>query len=480
MEIYDLAVIGGGTAGLMAAQVAAAAGARVCLIERDRTGGDCLWTGCVPSKSLLASAAAAQTMRTADRVGIAPSEPQIDRGRLIEHVRDAQRRLAPQDSPARLRGMGIDVVEGQARFTGLHQLAVDGDRLDFRGAVIATGSTPVVPSGLEGVGALTTDTVWDAIASLPERVAVVGGGPTGCELAQALGRLDHAVTIFESGDRLLPGLDPEAGASVAERLRAEGVRVLTETRVTTATRDGAIRLGPPVPESGSRFDALVLAAGRRPVTDGLGLSAAGVGTTPSGAVAVDATLRTSARGIFAAGDVVEGPDLTHLAAHHGITAATNALFLLRRRVERRAVPLVVYTDPEVAHVGATAARARSVRPDDVEVTDLTLDRVDRAVTDARTDGWIRLVSIRGTLVGTTIVAPNAGEIITHPADVIRRRGDADDLAATLHPYPTYSMAVYRSSAARRIGSLTGGMGGEISRRILDLLRKASEVRRAFG
>lgn len=480
MDRYDLAVVGAGTAGLIAAQVAVAAGARVALLERARTGGDCLWTGCVPSKALLAAASTAHTIRHADRVGIRPSEPEIDRAEVAAHVRRAQADIAPQDSPERLRAMGIDVLDGHARFTSRDRLDVDGRSISFRAAVIATGSTPVVPDALAGVGSLTTDTVWDALEDLPERLAVVGGGPTGCELSQAFSRLGHDVTLVESAAQLLPALDADVGAAVAQQLASDAVHLRRGTSVTAASAsDDGVRLGLDGDRDGPTVDGVIVAAGRRAVTDGLGLAAAGVQTDRAGAVVVDDTLRTATTNIFAAGDVVGGPDLTHLAAHHGATAATNALFLRRQTVQRRAIPLVVYTDPEIAHVGTTADHARRSFPDDTQVVVLGFDETDRAITDGRTDGWIRLVAVRDRLVGATIVAPHAGESISALADVVRRRGSIADVAATLHPYPTYSIAAYQAAARHRLAGLVDERVRAVNSRVLDVLRIGADLRRRF-
>lgn len=477
---YDLVVVGAGTAGLIAAQVAAVAGARVALIERHRTGGDCLWTGCVPSKALIASASTAHTMRHADRVGIEPSEPAIDRARIAQHVRRRQDEIAPQDSPERLQAMGIEVLHGHARFTGRDGLDVEGRSIGFRAAVVATGSTPSVPDALADANTLTTDTVWDELEALPDRLAIVGGGPTGCELAQAFVRLGHDVTLVEAGDRLLPALDADVGAAVAEQLSSDGVELLRGTSVTAAsTSEDGVRL-----EIGSARDALtaegmIVAVGRRPVTDGLALSAAEVQTRASGAIVVDDTLRTTMPNILAAGDVIGGPNLTHLAAHHGATAAINGLFLLRRTVERRSIAAVVYTDPEIAHVGATAERARRALPDVTDVIDLGFDELDRAIIHERTEGWVRLITARGQLIGATIVAPHAGESIAALADVVRRRGSVSDVAATLHPYPTYSMAAYHAAACHRLAVLEGDRVRAATRWVLGALRVGGDLRRRF-
>ncbi|SDN32407.1 Pyridine nucleotide-disulphide oxidoreductase, partial [Lentzea albidocapillata subsp. violacea] len=234
---YDLAIVGGGTAGIIAAKTAGRLGARVVLVERDRTGGDCLWTGCVPSKSLIAAAHAAQTMRTAGRFGITPVEPQVDFAAVMAHVYRAIKRIEPVDSPAALSEAGAEVIEGTAVFTGPDELKVDGRSLRFRHALIATGSVPALPPvpGLAEVEPLTSDTVWD-LTELPARLAVLGGGPIGCELGQAFARLGAEVTIIEATERLVPREEPRAGITLSAALSADGVRVLTSATVIKAAR----------------------------------------------------------------------------------------------------------------------------------------------------------------------------------------------------------------------------------------------------
>jgi pyruvate/2-oxoglutarate dehydrogenase complex dihydrolipoamide dehydrogenase (E3) component len=294
---YDLVVVGGGTAGLVSSLIAARAGARVALIERDRTRGECLWTGCVPSKSLIAAAGLAHRMRHADAVGLAPVEPRIDFAQVMGHVRRAIRTIEPQDSPERLRAAGVEVIEAAGRFSGPGRIEAAGRELRWRAAIVATGSRPVVPPlpGLAGAGALTTDTVWE-LRDLPGRLVVLGGGPIGRELAQAFARLGSQVALVELADRLLLKEEPRASALVAERLRADGVAVRTAARAT-AVRDGELLL-----DSGEAlpFDRVLVAAGRDTGTGDLGLEAVGVRVDERGAVIVDRRLRTSAAGVYAA------------------------------------------------------------------------------------------------------------------------------------------------------------------------------------
>ncbi len=311
--------------------VAAGAGARVALIERDRTGGDCLWTGCVPSKSLIGAATLAQRMRSADRVGLVPVVPDIDFERVMDHVDAARARIAQADSSQRLRQAGVAVIEGDAHFDGPGRIRVGSRRLSYISALIATGSQPVLPPipGLAEARPLTSETVW-GLRALPGRLVVLGGGAVGCELGQAFGRLGSRVTIVEAGPRLL-----------ASRLRDEQVVVRSQTAAVEVRREaGGARVllaGDPA-ECELGCDEVLVAVGRRPRSAGLGLESVGVATTPDGAVTVDDRLRTSARGVFAAGDVTGAPKFTHLGAHHARVATANALFHARGRAQQAVVP----------------------------------------------------------------------------------------------------------------------------------------------
>jgi pyruvate/2-oxoglutarate dehydrogenase complex dihydrolipoamide dehydrogenase (E3) component len=351
---YDLVVIGGGTGGLISARVGAGIGARVALVERGRLGGDCLWTGCVPSKSLLAAAELAHRMRHADRVGLTPVAPEIDFSRVMDHVRAAQRIIAPQDSAQRLSRDGIDVVIGDARFVSPGAVEVAGRRLRFRKAIIATGSHPALPPvpGLDDVAPLTSDSVWD-LQRAPGALAVLG-------------------------------------------------------------------------------------AGRAPSTSDLGLEAAGVVTDARGHVGVDGRLRTSARHIYAVGDVTGAMAFTHVAAYHARVATVNALFAARRRVEYGAVPRVCFTDPPVARVGLTAAQAQA-RWGDTTVTSFDYAELDRAITDGRTEGFATLIGDpKGRLVGATIAAAGAAESIAELTAWIALGAKLDRVSQTVHAYPTLS------------------------------------------
>ncbi|MCV2490131.1 FAD-dependent oxidoreductase [Geodermatophilus sp. YIM 151500] len=434
--VVDLLVLGGGTAGIVGARTAAALGARVLLVERHRTGGDCLWTGCVPSKSLLAAAAAAADARRAGALGVDVPRVSVDFARVRAHVRAAIGTIEPDDSPATLRAAGVRVLAGTAVLTGPDTARVDGRAVTFRSALLATGADPLLPPvpGLADARPLTSETVWDELTELPGRLVVLGGGPIGCELGQAFARLGAGVTVVDGARRLLGGEDPEASAVVAAALRRDGVDVRLGQQAASVAR-GELALA-----DGTRiaFDALLVAVGRRARTGMLGCADAGVRRADDGRVVVDGTLRTTNPRIWAAGDVTGPPYFTHTAGVHGSIAASNAVLGLRREVDR-VVPRVTYTAPEVASVG--------VSPEDGRARGLTLRRVghetvDRAVTEAGTEGFTTLVlDRRRRIVGATVVGPRAGETLGELALAVRRGLRASDLAGTTHPYPTYNDAV---------------------------------------
>ncbi len=452
---WDLVVVGGGTAGIVASTTAARLGARVALVESERTGGDCLWTGCVPSKALIAAAAVASSARRASSKGIEVGEVSVDFAEVMAGVRASIAEIAPVDSPDTLRRKGVHVITGRARFTGDASLEVDGKTLGFRRALLCTGAAPAVPPvpGLrDGATTLTSDTVWD-LDSLPARLLVMGGGSIGCELGQAFARLGAEVTVIEAAERLLPQEDPDAAAVVEASMRADGVVVRTRTTVVAVDASGGGTSVDLQEEGGGRssvrVDAVLVAVGRRPRTDEIGLAAAGVELTESGAVVVDRHLRTSNPRIWAAGDVTPLPAFTHVAGVHGALAATNALLGLRRTVDLSAVPRVTFTDPEVAAVGAATGAPvggsprRRLRP----VQEAHVD-VDRAVVDGRTEGFTRLVlDRRRRVVGATLVGPRAGESLAEVTLAIQQGLGTAALTSTTHPYPTYGDGVWNAAIA---------------------------------
>lgn len=475
---WDLLVVGGGTAGLVAAHTGAVLGARVALVEEHRTGGDCLWTGCVPSKALLSAAGVVATLRR-DHGFASAGEVSVDFGAVMARVNQAIATIEPVDSPEALREAGVTVVTGRAEFDGPGSVRVAGERHLFRRAVLATGSTPVVPDvpGLRDAGPVTSETVWD-LTELPGRLLILGGGPVGCEMSQAFARLGSRVTLVHRGERLLPRHDPDASAAVRRALTSDGVEIITGHEVARVDgspgRPGVATVG--LDGAGERrldYDVLLLATGQRPRTAGLGLDLAGVRLTDDGAVAVDPRLRTTNPRIFAAGDVTPAPQLTHLASYHAGIAATNALLGLPLRPDTTAVPQVVYTDPEVAAVGAPTWAPPGRRTP--RTTEHGHDHVDRAVTDGRTDGFTRLtLTATGRIAGATVVGPRAGESLAELGLAVRQRIRVTALASTVHAYPTYAYAPWEA-AVTEVRRRSARWGLWRLTRVIVLLRRVRGV-----
>lgn len=466
---YDLVVIGAGSAGITAARTAAGLGGRVLLVERDRIGGDCLWTGCVPSKALLAAAAAAHTVRTAGRFGVHAGEPTVDFGAVLAHVEGAQAHIEPVDSPASLRAAGVEVRCGAARFTSPSTVDVDGVAVRFRAAVVATGSEPVLPpiDGLCGDRVVSSDSVW-ALDTLPRRLVVLGGGPIGCELGQAFARLGSRVAIVESLDRLLSKEEPASSRVVTAALAGEGVDVRTgHTAVRYSAGALVVRDGAGA-EHALDADLVLVSVGRRPRSGGLGLDAAGVSVGERGHLQVDAKLRTSNPRILAAGDVTGAPPFTHVAGAHGSVAAFNALLGPVRSARTEGLPWVTFTDPEVARVGLTVAEA-TARFGRVVVRRVPAAHIDRAAADGRIEGFTVLVGdARGRLVGASVVSPRAGETVAELAAVIRGGGSMSGISGTVHPYPSYGDGIWTAAA----NQFRARLRRPVTRRAIGLARAA--------
>jgi pyruvate/2-oxoglutarate dehydrogenase complex dihydrolipoamide dehydrogenase (E3) component len=458
---WDLLVVGGGTAGLVAAKTAAGFGASVLMVERDRIGGDCLWTGCVPSKALLSAAHATHDARTASRFGIRAGDGDVDFPAVMAHVRQAIAAIEPTDSPAAMRAAGVSAAHGSAQFTGPKEAAVDGVSVRFRQSLVATGAAAVLPPipGLAQASPLTNETIF-SLAELPDRLLVLGGGSIGCELGQAFARLGSRVTIVEAAERLLTREDPDAAELVTRALVADEVQVRVGAGVTAVRPDGPAWVAVLADDTEIGFDTVLVAVGRHPRTSSsLGLDVAGVELDERGFVRVDSWLRTTNPRIWAAGDLTGHPQFTHTAGVHGSLAASNAILGLRRRVEVATVPRVTFTQPEVAAVGVSLDQART---QGLTVRTVAHREVDRAVAEQQTDGFSRLIlDGRGRVVGATIVGPRAGESLPEAVLAARHGLRARDIAAATHAYPTYGDGVWKaaleqvqaqlaSSAARRV------------------------------
>jgi pyruvate/2-oxoglutarate dehydrogenase complex dihydrolipoamide dehydrogenase (E3) component len=442
----DLCVIGAGSGGLSVAAIAAAFGVPVILVERDRMGGDCLNAGCVPSKALLAAGHRAHAIRDARKFGIEVPEPIVDFARVRDHVREVIESIAPNDSVERFTAMGVRVIKAHARFKDARTLEAGGVTIQARRFVLATGSRPAVPpiAGLEAVPHLTNETVFD-LAERPRRLVIVGGGPIGAEIGQAMRRLGAEVVILEAG-RLLSRDDPEMAAVIARALQAEGVEIRAGVRVERVEGEaGAIRVTLAGPEGGEpetvEGSHLLIAAGRSPTVDGLGLDEAGI-AVENGAIRVDRGLRTSNRRVYAVGDCAgggtEGLRFTHAANYHAGIVVRRALFRLPANVDNRVMPRVTYTDPELAAVGLNEEEARA-RHGTVKILRWPVAENDRAQAERETSGHVKvLVGRGGRILGCAIAAPRAGELIVPWELAMQKNGTVNDIANLVFPYPTLS------------------------------------------
>lgn len=469
-ETYDLVVIGGGSAGLTAAGFAVQLGARVALVEKHRMGGDCTWTGCVPSKTLLKVAKVAHEMRTADRHGLTAIEPSIDLTAVMAHVRAVIADVYQHESPEALRANGIDVFLDTARFLDPHTLAVGNHTLSARRVLLATGAHPFVPpiAGLDGVHYLTYETIWD-LEVLPQHLIVIGAGPIGCEMAQAFRRLGARVTLVEALAQVLPLEDPQASRVLARVFAAEGIdlRLSAEPQRAWQDADGIHLVAADKELVG---DALLVAIGRRPNVDGLGLERAGVRYSVEG-IQVDDQLRTSQQHIYAAGDCIGGYQFTHYAGWQAFIATRNALLPGASKGVSDRVPWTTFTDPEVAHVGLNEAQARERFGDTVMTCEWPMEQVDRALAEGDTAGFIKLVhKPDGEFLGATIVARRAGEMIHEWTIALEQGLKVGDLAGIIHVYPTYSTGAMQAAAAIRVGQLLSGTSGRLTRGLARVIR----------
>lgn len=451
MPDVDVAVIGAGAAGLSVAAISAGLGLRVVLFERGAMGGDCLNTGCVPSKALLAAARAAEDARRAHRFGIQLPEPGIDWDGVRAHVRGAIAAIAPNDSEARYRGMGATVVRAVARFAERDVIEAAGRRYRFRRAVIAAGSSAIIPPlpGLAEVPFLTNETLFD-LPDRPDHLLILGGGPIGLEMAQAHARLGSRVTVVESA-AIAGRDDPELVRPVREALLADGVRLLEGQRAAATEPDPeGIAL---ILEDGTRLvgSHLLLAVGRQPRTAGLDLLAAGISASPRGVV-VDRALRSvSNRRVYAAGDIADPEGLgprafTHVCSQHAALIARSMLFRLPARLSYDALPRVTYTDPGIAQVGPTEAELRAAGHTGLTVLRWPLAENDRLVAEGRAEGLVKLMADRkGRLLGASLVGPGVDEMAGIFALMIGRRLPLSALAGTVMPYPTAQEAAKRAA-----------------------------------
>lgn len=442
---YNLVVLGGGPAGLVAAFGAAGLGARVALIEKGLLGGDCLVTGCVPSKAILRAAHAAQDAREAGSLGI-HTTVDVDFAAVMERMRRIRADISPHDSAERLRAAGIDVFFGAARFSGPDTVTVGDTTLTFARCLIATGARAALPliPGLADAGALTNETLF-SLTERPRRLVVLGAGVIGCEMAQAFARLGSEVVVVDRADRVLPREEADASALVAARLQKDGVALHLSATVTRVERRDDTRVLVLADGQELAGDQLLVALGRTPNLD-LELARAGVRVGKAG-VEVDDHLRTSNLRIYAAGDVIGQAQFTHAADHHARLVLRNALFPTPPgRVSRLVIPRVTFTHPEVAAVGASVEDA--AKDPSLRVFTALLGDTDRARTDGESDGYATvIVDKKGRIHGATIVADDAGELLAPLTLAMTHRVTLGQLASTIHPYPTRSEVVFRLASA---------------------------------
>jgi pyruvate/2-oxoglutarate dehydrogenase complex dihydrolipoamide dehydrogenase (E3) component/uncharacterized membrane protein YdjX (TVP38/TMEM64 family) len=456
---YNLVVVGAGTAGLVSAAGAAGLGAKVALIERNLLGGDCLNVGCVPSKGIIRASRAAYDAGNDKKFGVEIAcEPKAAFSVAMERMRKLRAGISEHDSAQRFRKLGIDVYIGHGRFVGPSTVEVDDKRLEFDRAVIATGARPAHPTvpGLREAGYLTNENVF-TLTELPRRIAVVGAGPIGCELAQSLQRFGSLVTVITDGTEILPKEDRDAAAIVRKQMDREGIRVVTHASVQRVGAGGRIkRVSVAVEGRGEEIecDTILVAVGRRPNLEGLGLEQAQVKFTRSG-VLVDERMRTSNPRIFAAGDVCSKYKFTHAADAMARLVIANALFFARRKVTDLVIPWCTYTDPEVAHVGYYEKEARAAGFDVATLTE-SLNDVDRAILDGEDEGFARVHYDKktGRILGGTVVARHAGEMISELTLATATKQKMSILSSTIHSYPTQAEVLHKIGDAYMRTKLT--------------------------
>ena len=464
---FDLVIIGAGSGGLTAAGFAAQLGAKVALVEKNRIGGDCTWTGCVPSKALLKAAKIAHEVRTASRFGVTANPPIVEMTKVRAYVRQAIQQVYQFEGPEELRKQGIEVIQGAGRFVDASTIVVGEQLVRSKSFLLTTGARPRIPpiAGLNEVPFVTYEQIFDN-DRLPRAMIVVGGGPIGMEMAQAYQRLGAQVTVV--ADRLLPKEEPEVREVMQRVFEREGVRFVWG-RAKSARKEGD-EIGVVTDREEARGDLLLIASGRKPTVAGLDLEKAGVNDSEGG-IPVDDQLRTNVKNIYAAGDVTGGYQFTHFAGWQAFQAARNALLPGSNSGLTDLVPWVTCTDPEVAHVGLTEEQARVKFGENVRVCRWEMSRTDRAICEDDRDGFIKVIAKKnGTLLGATVVNGRAGETITEFIVAIKQNMNVSDLAGAIHAYPTYSTAVQQLAAELAIERTLAGVSGKIIRGLSKIIR----------
>jgi mercury(II) reductase len=457
---YNLLVIGGGTAGLVSASAAAQLGARVALVERNLLGGDCLNFGCVPSKALLRSARLAVEARGAAMLGIrAAEQAEADFSAVMARMRRLRARISQHDSVQRFQSLGVDVFRGEARFVGPRAVEVEGRTLNFKKAVIATGSRAMRPDieGLVQAGYLTNETVFD-LTVRPKSLVVIGGGPLGCELAQAFCRLGSEVTIVQREPQFLPLEERDAAQILSDALARDGIRIRLNTEVVKVARTQggkSVQLLSEGENSEVTAEEILVGVGRTPNVDGLNLEAAGVQYDSKDGVQVDDRLRTTNPAVYAAGDVALAHKFTHTADAAARIVVRNALFLGRKKLSALTIPWCTYTDPEIAHVGIYPRQAYA-QGISVKTFTIPMHQVDRAILDGEEEGFVKIHVREGTdrILGATVVARHAGEMINEITLAMVAKAGLGKVANVIHSYPTQAEGIRHAADAYMRSRLT--------------------------
>jgi pyruvate/2-oxoglutarate dehydrogenase complex dihydrolipoamide dehydrogenase (E3) component len=464
---YDLVVIGAGSGGLVAARFAAQLGARVALAEKNRIGGDCTWTGCVPSKALLKAAKVAHEVRTASQYGVIASAPAVDMAQVRLYVRNAIQAVYQFETPEQLQAEGVDVILGTAEFVDATTIRI-GDRVvRSKTVLLTTGARPLMPliAGLNDVPYATYENIFDN-ELLPRVMIVVGGGPVGIELAQAYRRLGSEVTVV--AERILPKEDSDVQQLMRSLLEREGIQFVLE-HAKSAGKDGS-SIVISTEHQEARGNLLLIAAGRKPMVDGLELEKAGIQYSLRG-IPVDDRLRTNVKHIYAAGDVTGGYQFTHYAGWQAFQAVRNALLPGSSSGVTDLVPRVTFTDPEVAHVGLSEQQATSQFGNGIRIHRWDMTRVDRAVCENDTSGFMKIITKEdGAIVGATVVAARAGETIVELIIAMKEKLKIKELAGDIHPYPTYSTVVQQIAADITVENLLAGVSGRLIRGLSKVIR----------
>jgi pyruvate/2-oxoglutarate dehydrogenase complex dihydrolipoamide dehydrogenase (E3) component len=464
---YDLVIVGAGAAGLIAADFALHLGAKVALVEKDRVGGDCTWTGCVPSKALIKAAQIAHEVRSASRYGITASVPVIDMVRVRDYLQAAIAHIYKPTAPEALRQKGMDVFLGPTSFVDPWSIRTGDQVVHSKKFLIATGARPFVPpiAGLSEMNYATYLNIFDN-ELLPASMVVIGGGPVGMEIAQAYQRLGSQVTVV--ADHLLPKEDPDVRDLMQKVFEREGVRFVWGQAQACRREGNSITVLAGKGEAVGEI--LLIASGRSPNIGGLGLENAGVKYSAKG-IPVDTHLRTSAKHIYAAGDVLGGQQFSHFAGWQAFQAVRNALLPGKSSGFTDVLPRVTFTDPEVAQVGLNEQSARSTFGEHLQVRRWPLSKVDRAVCEGETDGFIKILAKRdGTILGATIVAHRAGEAIAELAIAMDHKLKIHDLAGTIHAYPTYSTGIQLLLTEMAVEARLSGASGRIIRGLSEVVR----------